>query len=166
MLRLRPATGDDLDLVRAIEATPGHDAFINPQSRAEHAAQLASPAFAYLVAEADGAPAGFAILSEMTDARGNRCLKRLALARPGRGLGRPLFRAVADRVFDTTPAHRFWLHALHTNARALRLYATEGMVEEGRLRETRPRPDGTRADLVVLSILRPEWRARRAVRPA
>ncbi|WP_338661934.1 GNAT family N-acetyltransferase [Pararoseomonas sp. SCSIO 73927] len=158
---LRRATSANLPFIMGVEATPGHDAFINPQMREEHEAQLASPAFAYFVAEAEGAPVGFAILSEMTEARGNRCLKRLALARPGQGLGRPLFRAVTDWAFANTPAHRFWLHALHTNARAIHLYASEGLIEEGRLRQARPLGDGTRADLVVMSVLRPEWAAMR-----
>ncbi|MCR0984668.1 GNAT family N-acetyltransferase [Roseomonas populi] len=159
---LRRATGADLAYVMAVEATPGHDAFINAQPREEHEAQLATPAFAYFVAEAEGDPVGFAILSDMTELRGNRCLKRLALARPGGGLGRPIFRVVTDWAFANTPAHRFWLHALHTNLRAIHLYASEGFTEEGRLRQARPREDGTRADLVLMSMLRPEWEARRA----
>jgi RimJ/RimL family protein N-acetyltransferase len=162
-LHLRRATAEDLAFVMAVEATPGHDAFINPQPRAEHAAQLASPAFAYFIAEAPpGTPAGFAILSELTDPRGNHCLKRIAIAEPGRGLGTALFNAVTDWAFAHTPVYRFWLHTLAGNARARHLYAREGFTEEGRLRQARPRPDGSREDLVIMSILRPEWQARRA----
>jgi len=160
-LILRPATAGDLDTVLAVEATPGHDAFINRQPRAEHEAQFASPAFAYLVAEAEGAPIGYAILGDLTDTRGNHVLKRIAVARPGQGLGTALFRAVTDRAFGNPALHRFWLHALASNARARHLYAREGLTEEGRLRQARPRPDGSREDLVIMSILRPEWVARR-----
>ena len=160
-LALRRATPADIPFVMAVERIPGHDSFINQQSEAEHAAQLASPAFAYFIGEAGGAPAGFAILSELDDRRGNHCLKRIAVAEPGRGLGTPLFNAATDWAFRNTDVHRFWLNALATNARARHVYAREGFTEEGRLRESRPRPDGSRVDVIIMSILRPEWRARR-----
>ncbi|MBP0446496.1 GNAT family N-acetyltransferase [Roseomonas sp. SSH11] len=160
-LTLRRAGAEDIRFVMAVEATPGHDAFINQQAEAEHAAQLASPAFAYFIAEAEAAPVGFAILSELTDRRGNHCLKRIAVAQPGRGFGTPLFNAVTDWTFANTAAHRFWLHALASNGRALHVYQREGFTIEGRLRQARPRPDGSREDLIILSLLRPEWQALR-----
>ncbi|WP_458093311.1 GNAT family N-acetyltransferase [Roseomonas sp. WA12] len=161
MITLRRATQSDISFVMAVERIPGHDAFINQQSEAEHAAQLASPAFAYFVGEAAGTAAGFAILSELNDTRGNHCLKRIAMAAPGSGLGTPLFNAVTDWAFANTTVHRFWLNVLATNSRARHVYAREGFTEEGCLREARPRPDGSRVDVLILSILRPEWNARR-----
>lgn len=161
MITLRRATPGDIPFVMSVERIPGHDAFINPQSEAEHAAQLAAPAFAYFIGEGEGAPAGFAILSELNDTRGNHCLKRIAVAEPGKGVGTPLFNAVTDWAFTNTAVHRLWLHALDTNSRARHVYAREGFTEEGRLREARPLPDGSRTDLVIMSILRPEWQARR-----
>ena len=48
----------------AVERIPGHDAYINRWTEAEHAAALAGPDHAYLLASGpDGQPAGFAILS-------------------------------------------------------------------------------------------------------
>ena len=163
MIALRPATPGDIPFVMFVERIPGHEAFINQQPEAEHEAQLASPAFAYFIGEAQGVPAGFVILSELNDTRGNHCIKRIAVAEPGRGLGTPLFNAVTDWAFANTDVHRLWLHALSGNPRARHVYAREGFTEEGRLREARPRPAGTRADLVIMSILRPEWSARRGL---
>ncbi|HEY8612604.1 MAG TPA: GNAT family protein [Roseomonas sp.] len=164
-LGLRRATTADIPFIMAVERIHGHDAFINRQSEDEHAAALSSPAFAYFLAiPGDGAPAGFAILSELADPHGNHCLKRIAVAEPGRGLGTPFFNAVTDWAFENTGVHRFWLHTLSTNARARHVYASQGFTEEGHLREARPRPDGSRDSLVIMSMLRPEWQARLAAR--
>ncbi|MBB5692889.1 GNAT family N-acetyltransferase [Muricoccus pecuniae] len=146
----------------AVERSPGHDAFINRWTEAEHGAALAGPSHAYLVALGAGsAPAGFAILSDLTDAHGNTCLKRVAMAEPGRGLGARFLRAVADHAFTGTAAHRLWLHVLASNARARHVYAALGFAEEGRLRGAHLGPGGERTDLLLLSFLRAEWEAGR-----
>ena len=69
-------------------------------------------------------------------------------------------------AFRDLHAHRFWLDVKSLNTRALALYASEGFVEEGRLRES-VRITGDAADgydsLVVMSMLDREYQARRAL---
>ena len=155
----RPATTTDIPFVMSVERTPGHDAYINLWPEEQHAAALAGPDHAYLIAEA-GQSAGFAILSDLQDVHGNVCLKRIALAQPGQGLGAPFMQAIAARVFDHKAAHRLWLYVVATNARARRLYRAQRFAEEGTLREARANVDGTRTDLILMSLLRREWTAR------
>ena len=54
-------------------------------------------------------------------------------------------------------AHRRWLDVKPFNDRARALYRSEGFVEEGLLRDALREPDGSFQDLVIMSILRPEW---------
>ena len=66
-------------------------------------------------------------------------------------------------AFRDLHAHRFWLDVKSLNARALRLYASEGFVEEGRLRESlRVGANETAGweTLVVMSMLDREYQAR------
>jgi len=160
---LRPATPADIPFVMAVERIPGHDAFINLWAEEEHAASIAGPDHAYLIADGpDGRPAGFAILSDMRDVHGNICLKRIAVAAPGQGLGAPFLRAISGWTFGNTAAHRLWLYVVATNDRARHVYRAQHFAEEGTLREARLNPDGTRTALILMSLLRREWAARAA----
>lgn len=69
-------------------------------------------------------------------------------------------------AFRDLRAHRFWLDVKQLNTRALALYASEGFVEEGRLRESvRVSIDGADGydSLVVMSMLDREYQARVAL---
>jgi RimJ/RimL family protein N-acetyltransferase len=69
-------------------------------------------------------------------------------------------------AFRDLHAHRFWLDVKQLNTRALALYASEGFVEEGRLRESvRVSIDGADGydSLVVMSMLDREYQARLAL---
>ena len=85
----------------------------------------------------------------------------------GRGLGRRCVRLLKRMAFRDLKAHRFWLDVKSLNARALALYASEGFVEEGRLRESVRASVDESADgwdsLVVMSLLDREYAARVAL---
>jgi RimJ/RimL family protein N-acetyltransferase len=69
-------------------------------------------------------------------------------------------------AFRDLHAHRFWLDVKQLNTRALALYASEGFVEEGRLRESvRIRSEGADGydSLVVMGLLDREYQARVAL---
>ncbi|MBI0534186.1 N-acetyltransferase [Roseomonas sp. KE2513] len=154
----RLATPADIPFVMAVERIPGHDAYINLWTEEQHAAALAGPDHAYLIATGpDGEPAGFAILSDLRDPHGNICLKRIAMAAPGRGLGAAFLRAVTAWTFGNTAAHRFWLYVVASNDRARHVYRAQNFAEEGILREARLEADGTRTALILMSLLRREW---------
>jgi RimJ/RimL family protein N-acetyltransferase len=62
-------------------------------------------------------------------------------------------------AFEEYAAHRLWLDVFERNLRAIHLYAAEGFIMEGRLRECYRRDDGSFASLLVLSILRQDYLA-------
>jgi diamine N-acetyltransferase len=107
---------------------------------------------------------GFAIIRDLDDPHGNVCLKRIAIASPGRGYGTPFLGMVLDWVFREATAYRVWLDVLADNDRARHVYMRGGFTEEGLLRRAYKLPDESRIDLILMSILRPEWLKQRLTR--
>ncbi|MEO5732266.1 MAG: GNAT family protein [Rubrivivax sp.] len=181
-LHLRPTLLSDLQFVIEVESDPENLPFITPWDRTQHEGAVRIPDFRHFIVEAgrhgDGAPRdGFVILQGCRNPHRSIELKRLVLASANhrRGLGRACVRELKRMAFEDFHAHRFWLDVKALNQRALQLYASEGFVEEGRLREsvrvtgrTTDRADRVdRADgydsLVVMSLLDREYESRRAL---
>jgi RimJ/RimL family protein N-acetyltransferase len=102
----------------------------------------------------------FAIICDINDADGNVCLKRIAAAVPGQGVGSKFLGMVVRWVFTETDTYRLWLDVLSHNARARHVYLSHGFVEEGLVRNAHKLTDDSRIDLILMSLLRPDWRLR------
>ncbi|MBX3636518.1 MAG: GNAT family N-acetyltransferase [Rubrivivax sp.] len=167
-LRLRPTMLSDLDFVLSVEQDARNRPFITPWERVQHEGAVRFPDFRHFVVETGGndQPAvrdGFVILQGCRNPHGSVELKRLVLVSHGTGLGRRCVRRLKLMAFRDLGAHRFWLDVKSLNTRALALYASEGFVEEGRLRESvRASVDGVPGwdSLVVMSLLEAEYRER------
>ena len=162
---VRPADVPDVEAIMGLERRPGFAAFVGRSDAADHRAMLADPRFAYrLGLSADGEAVAFAILSGLGDPNGNLYLKRIAAVRPGEGVGTAFLARVLDEAFGDLGAWRFHLDCFESNRRAQAAYRKLGFSRDGVLRQAWLRPDGTRADLVLMALLKPEWQAR--TRPA
>jgi diamine N-acetyltransferase len=158
---LRLATADDLTAIMAIENQPGYERFVGSNTLEFHLAAIADADHAYLVTEGENEEVvAFAILHGLSDPMGNVYLWRTAVKYPGLGLGRSFLLEMLAWIFNRPQSHRVWLEHLIPNARAQHVYETIGFTQEGRSREAYLLPDGTRSDLSVMSILRPEWTER------
>ncbi len=171
-LRLRPTLLSDLDFVQSVEDDPANRPFITPWARTQHEGAVRFPDFRHFIVEGAGRVPdaggrdGFVILQGCRNPHGSVELKRLVLhsGAQGGGLGRRCVQRLKHMAFADLQAHRFWLDVKLQNARGLALYASEGFVEEGRLRESvrlapvdgMPRYDS----LVVMSLLAHEYAAR------
>jgi diamine N-acetyltransferase len=164
-LRIRPTMLSDLDFVVSVEQDARNRVFITPWDRTQHEGAIRFPDSRHFIVEAgdDWAQVGFVILQGCRNPNRSVELKRIVLQTHGRGLGRACVRILKQLAFRDLHAHRFWLDVKSLNARALRLYASEGFVEEGRLREClRVGADETAGweSLVVMSVLEREYLAR------
>ncbi len=163
IVTLRPASLDDLAAIMAIERTPGFERLVGRSSEGEHRAMMTSSNYAYFIGEAaDGSVAAFAILRDLEDAHGNLYLKRIVVSRPDGGVGGAFLGLVVAWVFTHTAAHRFWLDCFAHNGRAQRVYQKLGFSRDGVLRQAYRAPDGSRCDLTMMALTRPEWTARAA----
>ena len=164
-LRIRPTMLSDLDFVVSVEQDTRNRVFITPWERTQHEGAIRFPDSRHFIVEAgdDWAQVGYVILQGCRNPNRSVELKRIVLQTQGRGLGRACVRILKQLAFRDLHAHRFWLDVKSLNTRALRLYASEGFVEEGRLREClRVGADESAGweSLVVMSILQREYQAR------
>ncbi len=164
----------DLDFVISVETDSRNLPFITPWERTQHEGAVRFPDFRHFVVEAGGewARTGFVILQGCRNPHRSVELKRIVLQDKGHGLGRHCVRLLKRMAFRDLRAHRFWLDLKSLNERALKLYASEGFVEEGRLRESvrvtieGVAPEGAAAgydSLIVMSMLDREYQARSAL---
>jgi RimJ/RimL family protein N-acetyltransferase len=73
------------------------------------------------------------------------------------GYGTDVMRLLLRHGFTTLNLHRIYLHVFEDNRRAIRAYEKAGFTHEGRLRQAEFR-DGRYMDVLLLSVLRPEWK--------
>ena len=78
----------------------------------------------------------------------------------GKGYGGEATALMVDHAFSALNLHRVALSVFAFNERAIRAYLRVGFVDEGRSREAIWR-DGRWWDEIHMSVLEPEWRARR-----
>jgi diamine N-acetyltransferase len=158
IIRLRPTTDADLDVVVNAESDPETCPFIIPWPRHRHATALGDPDIAHRIAEDEAQnPVGFVILGGLTNPDSSIEFRRIVAVRKGNGYGRSMVRAVKGLAFNELRAHRLWLDVKTHNARARLLYKSEGFCEEGLLRECIRGPVGFES-LVVMALLRHELR--------
>jgi diamine N-acetyltransferase len=164
-VRLRPTMLSDLDWVVTVETDGSNRPFITPWERTQHEGAIRFPDSRHFIVEAGddyAERAGFVILQGCRNPNRSVELKRIVLQPKGRGLGRTSVKLLKQLAFRDLKAHRFWLDVKSLNQRAMGLYASEGFVEEGRLRESVRVADGYDS-LVVMSLLDREYEARVAL---
>jgi diamine N-acetyltransferase len=167
-IRLRPTLLSDLEFVISVETDSHNLPFITPWDRTQHEGAVRFPDFRHFIVEIGEAyePAGFVIVQGCRNQHRSVELKRIVLQPKGHGYGRACVRLLKLMAFRDLHAHRYWLDVKALNTRALRLYASEGFVEEGRLRESvRVTADGADGydSLIVMSMLDREYQARVAL---
>jgi len=175
-VHLRPTMLSDLDFVISVETDSHNLPFITPWERTQHEGAIRFPDFRHFIVEmGEGTDrVGFVILQGCRNPHGSVELKRIVLQAKGLGLGRTCVRQLKRMAFRDLGAHRFWLDVKLLNQRALALYASEGFVEEGRLRESvrvwiadaagnGPARAAGYDSLVVMSMLDREFHARVAL---
>jgi diamine N-acetyltransferase len=168
-VRLRPTMQSDLAYVLSLEQDEDNLPYITPWDRTQHEAAIRFPDFRHFIIEGGEGlePVGFLILVGCRSQHQSLELKRMVMQHKGQGFGRAALRVAKRVAFDDLHAHRFWLDVKQRNARAKAFYDSEGFVVEGVLRDavrTRMLDDSMGFDsLVVLSMLRDEFAARRAL---
>lgn len=135
-LTLRPAARADVGAVMAIERSPNFELCVGRSEEEEHRAMLSSLSHAYQLGVAEsGTVEAFAIQRGLGDPHANLYLKRVAVARPGQGLGTAFLSLVLDEAFGPMGAERFHLDCFADNARAQRAYHELGLSRDGVLRQ-------------------------------
>ena len=157
---LRRARPSDLAYIRRLEHDPKNAPFITPWTRRQHREAMKARDCLQLIAEADGRRVGFVLLRGLEDREGVVEFKRIVIDSKGEGHGRAAVRGIQDLAFGKLKAKRLWLNVKGFNERARELYASEGFVKEGELRECF-RYRGRSYPLLIMGMLRREYRRAR-----
>jgi RimJ/RimL family protein N-acetyltransferase len=80
----------------------------------------------------------------------------------GQGYGSEATRLMVDYAFITLNLHRVYLRVFEFNERAIRCYLKAGFQKEGLLRQEHY-TEGRYWDALIMSVLRPEWEARKEI---
>ena len=148
----------------AIERSPDYELYVARSDEEEHRAMLTSPSHAYRVGVGQsGEIEAFAILRGIGDPHLNLYLKRIAVARPGQGVGTAFLGLVLDEAFGSMGAERFHLDCFADNLRAQRSYRETGFHPRRRDAQSLSAGHGTRDGPVMMAILKSEWEARRSL---
>ena len=158
---LRRATVADIPFIMATERLPGNETLVGRWDDAKHREAIADARHVYFVARQGQTPIGFAIVRDWGVPERVTKILRVAVATPGKGIGRLLVGAVLDAVFTETAAHRVFLGLFVGNERAQRAYEAAGLIAEGVARGN-AFLNGEPRDQVIMAILKPEWAASRA----
>jgi len=161
---LRETIEADLDFVIRAEREEEAARLVGQWSRQRHREALGRDDEEHLLIVVDEQPAGFALLQGVGGENRSIEIRRIVVNERGRGLGRRALELIVDRAFTRHRAHRVWLDTFTWNERAEHAYAAAGFVKEGVLREALLK-NGRFESLVVMSVLRGEWEARRGAQP-
>jgi diamine N-acetyltransferase len=155
-IKLRRADDTDLPFIMATERIAGFEELVGRWDAAQHRAALADRRYAYFIARDGSEPVGFAILRDWASPEQVTLLKRIAIARPGIGIGRVFLAQLVDLAFGDTEVYRLWLGVFPDNARAQKAYETAGFRAEGIARGS-AYFGGLHRDELVMAMLRPDW---------
>lgn len=163
-ISLRSAGDADIAFIMAVERLPGYPERVGSHEIEVHRQKMSLPQYRYVMGEIDQKAFGFAVIKQEDDGKGISNLNRIAVSQSGRGIGTRFLLSLTDLVFSDPEIERLWLDVLPDNRVARHVYAKTGFVEEGLMRSALRFPDGHRADLLLMSLLRHEWRERREPR--
>jgi GNAT superfamily N-acetyltransferase len=156
IMTVRRGTTADIPFIMQTERLEGYGELVGRWDTDQHASALADPRYAFFIAEADGWPVGFSILRDWASSEQVTLVKRVAVARPGAGLGKAMMRAIVDTAFAETDVYRLWIGCFPDNLRARRAYEAVGFVAEGVARGNAFFL-GKHRDELILAMLRPDW---------
>jgi RimJ/RimL family protein N-acetyltransferase len=156
---IRDARIADIAYIMSVERLPDYPERVGAWTEAEHAEKMADPSYRYILGLVDDVPVGFVIFKDIGDSMGNLCLHRIAVGDAGRGVGTSFVGNLCHWAFSDPAVFRLWLDVLPSNPVARHVYAKAGFVEEGLMRSALRYPDGRRADLLLMALLRPDWQA-------
>ncbi len=160
-LKIRPATEADLEFTMKAEEHADNRAFVSQGSLEAHQTAVSNPDYCYLIFETpeNNNRVGYAISRGLQNPYYNIELMRIIITEKGQGYGHEALRIIKRKAFEEWQAHRLWLDVVTHNQRARHVYASEGFVLEGILRDCIKTETGDEYEsLAIMSILENEYR--------
>lgn len=145
-----------LDLISCIEKNNSNFVFIWSKERHMEAITRLDEMHISVINASTSELVGYIILGGIGGEDKVLEFRRMAIADKGRGYGRTSVRFIKKYCFEVLQYHRLWLDVYTDNERAIGLYASEGFVKEGLLRECKKHGEGYRS-MLIMSMLEQEY---------
>lgn len=149
---------EDLDIICGMEKDNSNFVFVWPRERHMEAISREDEMHISVVNASSGELVGYILLAGIGGEDLSLEFRRMVIADKGKGYGRTSVRFIKKYCFEVMKFHRLWLDAYTDNERAIKLYAGEGFVKEGILRECKRHGDGYRS-MIIMSMLEQEYNA-------
>ncbi len=147
-------------MVLGIEGDPKVAPWITRWPAERHLQAIRNADEAHLIVLDGGDRGGFVLLAGLASSDRVIELRRIALLRRDRGMGRQALSQAVDLAFHSYEAKRVWLDVVPENLRARHLYESSGFVADGLVPAGHPSP-GSESLLLVMSTRREDWVRRR-----
>lgn len=145
-----------LDLISSIEKNNSKFVFVWSKERHMEAINRMDEMHISVINAGTSELVGYILLAGIGGEDKSLEFRRMAIAAQGRGYGRTSVRFIKKYCFEVLRYHRLWLDVYTDNERAIGLYASEGFVKEGLLRECKKHVEGYRS-MLIMSMLEHEY---------
>ena len=163
-LRLRRANENDLDYITALQFAPENLKFIVPFEREyeeEAAKSDGTKIMNVIIEERDTySAAGYFMIRGLGTEAKEMEWTHVIIGKKGLGYGREAFKLLMKWSFEIKKFHRAWLDCKDYNEIAIHLYTSEGMTQEGLIRETLL-TNGVYENLIIFGMLNREYQTRK-----
>ncbi len=148
----------DINHVLDFEQRSDNKPFVGQWTREQHLLSLYQEDILHLIVEdrITNRPVGYVIMAGLTNPNHNLEFRRFVISDKGKGFGRETIKSVKKISFQQLHTHRLWLDVRTKNHIARHLYASEGFIEEGILRDC-IYYNGCYESLMIMSLLENEY---------
>lgn len=155
---IRQATKNDIEWIVSQEQRDDFKLFFGSWSQEKHEQNLNDADKLYLIAiDETGQSLAFLILAGLSSKARNIELVRMAVSRPGEGIGKLLLKELIHMAFSKLDANRLWFEVFDDNYRARHTYKKVGFSEEDLQHEAVLKRDGQLGSLIIMSIIAKEY---------
>lgn len=155
---LRPAEREDVAYIRSLELDPDYRPYISVDTENTHLEHIQDECISLGIYEVENTPVGF-LLGLYNPTIGVYELRRIAIEKRGKGLGKRALCLAFHDAFENYGAQRLWLDVYEHNPVAIGLYRSMGMVHEGILRRS-DKKEGKLSNQWIFSLLKEEYLSR------
>ena len=154
IIGLRATSDRDIPFVVETEQDPSNALYIRNWDYQTHQRSLVNGDIQHLIVESitDQASIGFVIIGGLKVGGSRIELKRIAVTKKGRGIGRRVIRLIKKHVFENLEKQRLWLEVVAENRIAKMLYKSEGFVSDGWQFEPNQEPRFQNLELMSIDL--------------
>lgn len=149
---------EDLDKIIEIENDKENSRFVYQWTKDRHIEAIKDENWMHITIKDKNNEniVGYMLLDGIKSKHDTIELTRIVISDKGKGYGRQTIKIVKKLCFEKLACHRLWLDVYDYNTKAIKLYKSEGFIQEGLLRDCK-KIDNKYYSMGVFSMLKEEF---------